>query len=283
MKQTLAAERSTPRRRPGKKPTSMAVTGNLLQDVAGELVSHATGVTEVAALLDVGVDMDAAEDAVGATSWLLLTEQSPAELQEYPNGQHKLPQVGSVAESAVVMSEISGFAVTFCEERSQGIALIVEQELPDGQQSTVVLAASTMQSDEGAQQKSDGSPAWLHCVYVGSPQDEVRWKILSEVCAAVEVARQAVVSQRWLVRIRLIVPPRTIIIESVVSPVGLVGSWKMKRCFFGISLSREVREAEKSRDKEQYQIPRLERRRTKQLWIRRSSRPQQWLYIRRRI
>lgn len=159
MKQTLAAERSTPRRRPGKKPTSMAVTGNLLQDVAGELVSHATGVTEVAALLDVGVDMDAAEDAVGATSWLLLTEQSPAELQEYPNGQHKLPQVGSVAESAVVMSEISGFAVTFCEERSQGIALIVEQELPDGQQSTVVLAASTMQSDEGAQQKSDGSPA----------------------------------------------------------------------------------------------------------------------------
>jgi hypothetical protein len=37
--------------------------------------------------------------------------------------------------------------------------LITEQELPDGQHNTVVLAASTTQSEEGPQQKLDGSPA----------------------------------------------------------------------------------------------------------------------------
>jgi hypothetical protein len=57
------------------------------------------------------------------------------------------------------MSEISAFSVAFCREMSQPIALMVEHELPDGQHSTVVLAASTMHSDEGPQQKFDGNPA----------------------------------------------------------------------------------------------------------------------------
>lgn len=120
-----------------------------------------TGVTEVEAPVAEleGVDVVGdAEDAVGAMSWFASSTQSLEELQVYPNGQHASPQVGNAAVSAVVMSEMPGFAVTFCSEISHPTALMVEQELPDGQQSTVVLAASTTQSEEGPQQKFDGSP-----------------------------------------------------------------------------------------------------------------------------
>ena len=61
--------------------------------------------------------------------------------------------------NAVVISEISAFALAFCKEISQPIDLIVEQELPGGQHNTVVLAASTMHSDEAPQQKFEGNPA----------------------------------------------------------------------------------------------------------------------------
>jgi hypothetical protein len=57
------------------------------------------------------------------------------------------------------MSEMPGFAVIFCNEISHPTPLIVEHELPDGQQRTVVLPASTMQDEEDPQQKFDGSPA----------------------------------------------------------------------------------------------------------------------------
>ena len=121
-----------------------------------------TGVTEVEAPeaeLDAADVVGDAEDTVGAMSWFASSTQSLEELQVYPNGQHAFPQAGSVAVSAVVMSKMPGLAVTFCSEISHPTALMVEQELPAGQQSTVVLPASTTQSEEGSQQKFDGSPA----------------------------------------------------------------------------------------------------------------------------
>lgn len=115
----------------------------------------------MAAELDDAAVADDEEDVEesGAVSWLALITQLLSELQEYPNGQHPVPHVGSVPVSAVVMSEMSGCAVAFCCVISHVMDLITEQELPDGQHNTVVLAASTTQSEEGPQQKLDGSPA----------------------------------------------------------------------------------------------------------------------------
>lgn len=114
------------------------------------------------------------DEVVGATSRCASSTQSLAELQVYPNGQQASPHFGRVAVSAVVMSEMPGFAVTFCSEMSHPTALIVEHELPEGQHSTVVLAARTTHEDEAPQQKLDGSPAWLHFVSPGFPQVEAR-------------------------------------------------------------------------------------------------------------
>jgi hypothetical protein len=84
-RQTLATESSTPRRRPGKKPTTIAVIGNLLQDVAEGGDSFVTGVTEVeapVAELDAVDVVDDAEDIVGAMFWSAFSTQSWAVLQE---------------------------------------------------------------------------------------------------------------------------------------------------------------------------------------------------------
>lgn len=87
----LAAARSAPRTRPGKKPTRRAVMGNLLQDAVSWGDSFVTGVTDVEAPV---VELDAegvladVDDVVGAMSWFASCTQFKFESQEYPNGQH---------------------------------------------------------------------------------------------------------------------------------------------------------------------------------------------------
>jgi hypothetical protein len=81
---------------------------------------------------------------------------------------------------------------------------MTEQEFPDGQHSTVVLAASTTQLLPDGQQKLDGRFE-LHCEDVESAQVEARSNILCPDSAAVVVARQAEVSRTSKVRTRLIV------------------------------------------------------------------------------
>lgn len=95
MKQIEAIVRRIPRTRPGKNPTRMAPTGNLLHDwvgrvvalfpVFGETVEDEVGTIETDEEVAVGV-------APGATSCLAFCIQT-VPLQVYPKGQQALLQV----------------------------------------------------------------------------------------------------------------------------------------------------------------------------------------------
>lgn len=160
----LATVSSTPRTRPGKKPTRTAVIGNLLHDSEMGAVVLNTGVDvadddeAVGRAVEAVVEVEVEDEEIGAVCWLAFISQSLFELQLYPKGQHWLPHVGRFPDKSVVMSEMPGCAVTFCWVMSHEIDLIVRQDLPVGQHSTVVLAASTTQLFPDGQQKSDGRP-----------------------------------------------------------------------------------------------------------------------------
>ncbi len=157
-RQMLASVRTTPRKSPGKKPTRIAGMGNLLHSV----VRVVDVFMEDAGDVDVGFEEVAEEgaeeeDAPGTTVWSAFITQFPLELQLKPNGQHSVPQLGRVAERAVVLRVLSGNAATFCNVMLQGIGLIVLQSVL-GQQRRVVLPASGMQAWPAGQQKFEGRP-----------------------------------------------------------------------------------------------------------------------------
>jgi len=154
----LASVRTTPRRSPGKKPTRMAGMGNLLQVSVRVLVEFEEGDDVKAGFAEDVVDEGGEEGvAPGANVWSALISQFPLALQVKPNGQHCDPQVGKLAERAVVLRVLSGCRVTFCNVMSQGIVLMVLQSVP-GQHRRVVLPASGMQVSPAGQQKFEGRP-----------------------------------------------------------------------------------------------------------------------------
>lgn len=102
--------------------------------------------------------------------------------QEYPKGQHWPPQLGKVAVRLVVSRVASLCNVMFCSWILQLTGAIMEQSLPFGQQSNVVLLASTKHVVDAGQQNPDGTP--LHCV---SPERQVNC-LSNRSCAGAENA-----------------------------------------------------------------------------------------------
>jgi hypothetical protein len=110
---------STPRARPGKKPTRIAVTGNLLQLA----VSAAVGFVEVDAGFagEVGTTVVEVDDAAeGTESWFLFKMQFVPS-QENPKGQHCPAHCANGTESAVVFKMLFGCDVAFWSETSQAM------------------------------------------------------------------------------------------------------------------------------------------------------------------
>lgn len=110
------------------------------------------------------VEVELAAD--GTESWFLFRTQFVPS-QEKPKGQHSPLHCNNGTVSAVVFRLLSGCAVEFCKDMSQGMVCIVEQSLPAGQQRSVVFAASGTQDEVDGQQKPEGSEACmlaLHCV-----------------------------------------------------------------------------------------------------------------------
>ncbi|MCJ1455860.1 hypothetical protein MMC28_006217 [Mycoblastus sanguinarius] len=88
--------------------------------------------------------------------WLLL--------QLKPNGQHWLPQDGSVPSNCVVKSSLWGLVAAFCLERSQLSGDMVEQSRPVGQHIAELLSLKATHCVSDGQQKLPGRPEWLQAV-----------------------------------------------------------------------------------------------------------------------
>ena len=118
---------------------------------------------------------------------MLRTQFEPSQVN--PKGQHCPLHCDNGTVSAVVFKILSGWAVTFCKDMSQGMVCIVEQSLPVGQHRSVVFAASGTQVDVVGQQKLGGSEAWMqaHSEYVLSAQVEARSKSCAEARTGVGV------------------------------------------------------------------------------------------------
>lgn len=115
----------------------------------------------------VGVDVPLAELVCDEEEpWLALIVHVEPPVQEYPNGQQvPLPQLGKVAERLVVYRPESGCNVIFCFMISQDMGFMIAQlSSPLGQQSRVVLLASTKHVVDAPQQNPEGTPG--HCVQV---------------------------------------------------------------------------------------------------------------------
>lgn len=131
--------------------------GGLVDEVL--VAGEEAGVEEV---LEEGLDKVAAELASDEAAlpgtdaaWSASRPQTPP-AQENPNGQQPAPHTASGTCNAVVLRLLLGCSVAFCSARSHAIGSTDEQSSPRGQHSSVVLAASAMQTALGGQQKSAG-------------------------------------------------------------------------------------------------------------------------------
>lgn len=200
MQSITSTARPLPMASPGKKPATTAVAGNLLHCAvrgSGAAVVEEEDEEDVEAGVEEVVE-DGAEDelAPGATVWSAFITQFPLVSQVKPNGQQFDPQVGRATLRDIVFSELSGWAVIFCNCISQTMVLMVLQSEPLGQHKTVVFAASGMQVCPVGQQKFDGRPARGQAAKfdTGHADAESRSKRLRVDRAVAEVARQTATS-----------------------------------------------------------------------------------------
>ena len=86
--------RMRPRNKPGKKPTRIALMGNLLQVAEAAVLDEGVGIMVAGALVDVGGGTLDEEAWPGRRFWSAFSTQLFAVLQVKPHGQHEPPQVG---------------------------------------------------------------------------------------------------------------------------------------------------------------------------------------------
>ena len=206
-----------PRARPGKNPTRTARTGNFWHWAPLDLTEHLQGLAALPRALEVEVGLLEAEmlELVVVVEGLpfgvedgveAIVEVAEAEaggddmmhwllLQLKPNGQHWLPQDGSVPSNCVVKSSLWGLVAAFCLERSQLSGDMVEQSRPVGQHIAELLSLKATHCVSDGQQKLPGRPEWLQAVVFDCAQVSSALSRRPIACAACTAAERAVVEE----------------------------------------------------------------------------------------